>query len=124
MNSDFKDLILFDDVSMGDVLKQAYDNTVKTKKDLDTLITELKDEIDGKADITYLGPILNNYIDSRIKTNDQLLKFIATVQKLIGLSTDAASHEEGIISSEEKEQLMENLQLDLEQFNKEREARS
>ncbi len=117
MENDFKDMILFDDTSMGDLLKEVYTNTVESKNDLDQLIENLKDEMEGVNNISFIGPILNNYIDSRIKTNDQLLKFLAAVQKLLGMSLKATSAEDSLMSPEEKAQLMGDIRENLESIN-------
>ena len=117
MEDDFKEIDVFDGMKMGELLKEVYTNTLASKTELDGLIDELRDKMDNINDISFMGPILNNYIDSRIKTNDQLLKFLAAVQKLVGMSLKAVSAEESIMSTEEKEQLMGDIRQNLESMN-------
>ena len=97
--------ILFDDKSFSDLLKEIHSNQNKKKKQLASLIAELKPLVQSLGDATVVVPLIKEYMEISVKNDDQLIKMAAIVQRL---STGAAqSGDGGLLSAEEMDQLMD-----------------
>ena len=83
------------------------------------MIFELKNKIRHVNDWITIGPLINQLIDYSIKNDDSLVK-LATIAQRIATITHAANIESGgLISDEEKRQLMANINEMTYELNKE-----
>ena len=97
--------ILFDDKSFSDLLKEIHSNQNKKKKQLASLIAELKPLVQTLGDATVVVPLIKEYMEISVKNDDQLIKMAAIVQRL---STGTAlSGDGGLLTAEEMDQLMD-----------------
>ena len=97
--------ILFDDKSFSDLLKEIHSNQNKKKKQLASLIAELKPLVQSLGDATVVVPLIKEYMEISVKNDDQLIKMTAIVQRL---STGAAQRVDGgLLTAEEMDQLMD-----------------
>ena len=97
--------ILFDDKSFSDLLKEIHSNQNKKKKQLASLIAELKPLVQTLGDATVVVPLIKAYMEISVKNDDQLIKMAAIVQRL---STGTANTGDGgLLTEEEMAQLQE-----------------
>ena len=97
--------ILFDNKSFSDLLKEIHSNQNKKKKQLASLIAELKPLVQSLGDATVVVPLIKEYMEISVKNDDQLIKMAAIVQRL---STGTAnSGDGGLLTEEEMAQLEE-----------------
>ena len=97
--------ILFDNKSFSDLLKEIHSNQNKKKKQLASLIAELKPLVQTLGDATVVVPLIKEYMEISVKNDDQLIKMVAIVQRL---STGTANTGEGgLLTEEEMAQLQE-----------------
>jgi predicted PilT family ATPase len=97
--------IIFDDKSFSDLLKEIHSNQNKKKKQLASLIAELRPLVQSLGDATVVVPLIKEYMEISVKNDDQLIKMAAIVQRL---STGAASNGDGgLLTEEELNQLQE-----------------
>ena len=97
--------ILFDDKSFSDLLKEIHSNQNKKKKQLASLIAELKPLVQTLGDATVVVPLIKEYMEISVKNDDQLIKMAAIVQRL---STGTANTGDGgLLTEEEMAQLQE-----------------
>ena len=97
--------ILFDDKSFGDLLKEIHNNQNKKKKQLASLIAELRPLVQSLGDATVVVPLIKEYMEISVKNDDQLIKMAAIVQRL---SSGASSNGDGgLLTEEELNQLQE-----------------
>ena len=97
--------ILFDNKSFSDLLKEIHSNQNKKKKQLASLIAELKPLVQSLGDATVVVPLIKEYMEISVKNDDQLIKMAAIVQRL---STGTAnSGDGGLLTEEEMAQLQE-----------------
>ena len=95
--------ILFDDKSFSDLLKEIHGN--QKKKQLASLIAELKPLVQSLGDATVVVPLIKEYMEISVKNDDALLKMAAIVQRL---STGTAnSGDGGLLTEEEMAQLQD-----------------
>ena len=97
--------ILFDNKSFSDLLKEIHSNQNKKKKQLASLIAELKPLVQTLGDATVVVPLIKEYMEISVKNDDQLIKMAAIVQRL---STGTANTGDGgLLTEEEMAQLQE-----------------
>ena len=97
--------ILFDDKSFSDLLKEIHSNQNKKKKQLASLIAELKPLVQTLGDATVVVPLIKEYMEISVKNDDQLIKMAAIVQRL---STGTANTGDGgLLTEDEMAQLQE-----------------
>ena len=97
--------ILFDDKSFSDLLKEIHNNQNKKKKQLASLIAELRPIVQSLGDATVVVPLIKEYMEISVKNDDQLIKMAAIVQRL---SSGASSNGDGgLLTEEELNQLQE-----------------
>ena len=97
--------ILFDNKSFSDLIKEIHSNQNKKKKQLASLIAELKPLVQSLGDATVVVPLIKEYMEISVKNDDQLIKMAAIVQRL---STGTSnSGDGGLLTEEEMAQLQE-----------------
>ena len=97
--------ILFDDKSFSDLLKEIHSNQNKKKKQLASLIAELKPLVQTLGDATVVVPLIKEYMEISVKNDDQLIKMAAIVQRLS--TGNANTGDGGLLTEEEMAQLQE-----------------
>jgi len=106
MEKDFK---LFGDKNFSDLSEEIYNNTKLKKTQIDLLIQEVHGYIQGIEDIAIVGPIIKELMDVGIKNDDNLVKLATLYQRIMSKHTVDDS-DVGLLSEEEKEQLMASLE--------------
>ena len=97
--------IIFDDKSFSDLLKEIHKNQSKKSKQLASLIAELRPLITNLGDATVVVPLIKEYMEIRVKIDDQLIKMAAIVQRLS--TGNANSGDGGLLTEEEMAQLQD-----------------
>ena len=97
--------ILFDNKSFSDLLKEIHSNQNKKKKQLASLIAELKPLVQSLGDATVVVPLIKEYMEISVKNDDALIKMAAIVQRLSTGITN--SGDGGLLTEEEMAQLQE-----------------
>ena len=106
MENDFK---LFGNKNFSDLSEEIYENTKLKKTQIDLLIQEVHSYIQGIEDIAIVGPIIKELMDVGIKNDDNLVKLATIYQRIMSKQTVDDS-DVGLLSEEEKEQLMASLE--------------
>jgi len=105
-----KDALLFDDKSFSDLLRDIYANTKKKETQITGLIEQLKPMIRNMTDASMMVPLIKEYLEVSVKNDDNLVKLTAIVQRLLVSSAKANSGDDGMLSEEEKAQLLDAAQ--------------
>ncbi len=106
MEKDFK---IFGDKNFSDLSEEIYNNNKLKKTQIDLLIQEVHGYIQGIEDIAIVGPIIKELMDVGIKNDDKLVK-LATLYQRIMSKQPIDDSDVGLLSEEEKEQLMASLE--------------
>ena len=106
MENDFK---LFGNKNFSDLSEEIYENTKLKKTQIDLLIQEVHSYIQGIEDIAIVGPIIKELMDVGIKNDDNLVKLATIYQRIMSKQTVDDSGT-GLLTEEEKEQLMATLE--------------
>ena len=104
--SDFK---VFEGKSLSDVFKDIYDNSTTNKKQLDILIKEIVGFIKDGDTAVQLIPAIKEYLEIKVKNDEQLVKMASIVQRLVS-SENKGSEDEFGLSDKEKEQLVGSIE--------------
>ena len=116
MDNDFK---IFDGKNFSDLSKEIYENSKLKKTQIDLLIQEVHGYIQGIEDIAIVGPIIKELMDVGIKNDDNLVKLATLYQRIMSKQTVDES-DVGLLTEEEKEQLMASLEDVAEDLQKKR----
>ena len=106
MEKDFK---IFGDKNFSDLSQEIYENNKLKKTQIDLLIQEVHGYIQGIEDIAIVGPIIKELMDVGIKNDDNLVKLATLYQRIMSKQTIDDS-DVGLLTEEEKEQLMASLE--------------
>lgn len=106
MEKDFK---IFGDKNFSDLSEEIYENSKLKKTQIDLLVQEVHGYIQGIEDIAIVGPILKELMDVGVKNDDNLLK-LATVFQRIMMKSGKDESDIGLLSDDEKQQLMDSLE--------------
>ena len=104
-----KDIKIFGDKNFSDLSQEIYENSKLKKTQIDLLIQEVHGYIQGIEDIAIVGPIIKELMDVGIKNDDNLVK-LATLYQRIMSKQPIDDSDIGLLSEEEKEQLMASLE--------------
>ena len=106
MEKDFK---IFDNKNFSDLSKEIYENSKIKKTQIDLLIQEVHSYIQGIEDIAIVGPVLKELFDVAVKNDDNLLKLATVIQRIMS-KHQIDDSDVGLLSDEEKEELMNSLE--------------
>ena len=113
------DIKIFGDKNFSDLSQEIYENNKLKKTQIDLLIQEVHGYIQGIEDIAIVGPIIKELMDVGIKNDDNLVKLATLYQRIISKQTVDES-DVGLLTEEEKEQLMASLEDVAEDLQKKR----
>lgn len=102
------DLEIFSNKKFSDLLKDIYDNSKKKDRQINLLISELKPLIKNTSDASMVVPMIKEYLEVGVKNDEHLVKLAAIVQRIVS-NVSNNSDESGLITEEEKEQLLKQL---------------
>jgi len=98
---------IFNKKKYSDLLQEIYNNQKKKETQITSLISELKPLIQDIGDATLVVPLIKEYMELGIKNDEALIKIAAIIQRIF--QTDTSSGGSFIISDEEKEQLLNEI---------------
>jgi hypothetical protein len=76
------DKVIFEDKTLSDLFKEIYDNSRKKDRQLNGMIGELKELIEGIEDATLVVPMIKEYMEIAVKNDEHLLKLAQIVQRI------------------------------------------
>ena len=100
------DYEIFEGKSLSGLFKDIYENTKTNKTQLEVLMKEVVGFIKDGDTAVQIIPMLKEYLEINVKTDDQLVKVAAIVQRIIAAESKGGSEEEFGLSDAEKEQLL------------------
>ena len=109
---------IFEGKSFQDLTKDIYKNTTDRKKQIDLLISEIHGFITTIDDVVLVAPIIKEYMDVAVKNDEHLVKLAGVIQRILSKST-GGDEESLLLSDAEKEDLINALQEDVKDIQKE-----
>ena len=114
MSTDTKEV--FGGKSFADLLKDIYNNSASKKKQIGILVNELRPLINNVNEAAVIVPLIKDYLEVGVRNDEQLVKMAGIFQKYIAAAerTDAFGKPTGgILTDEEKEDLLKEVQTEL-----------
>ena len=119
MSSEFK---LFDGKNLSSLFKDIYDNQKVKKKNISEMIESLRKLIKNVGEATVLAPIIRDLIDTSVKNDDHLIK-LATIAQRLAAAEAKGIGEDGWLSEHEKNQLLSDLEVTVNEIDKKNEEK-
>lgn len=109
--------IIFDNVSLADIMKDIYSNSAATQREIKKFIDKLAPLVSTVDDAVQIAPVIQQFIDTGVKNDDQLIKLAQIVQRII---TSQAKNvgDDGFLSDGEKLTLLDNVKFQLTEIKK------
>jgi hypothetical protein len=114
MSTDFE---LFKGKNLSDLFKDIYVNQLSKKNKISEQIDFVRSLIKDGKDLSHIGNVLTDLINASIKNDDQLVKLAAVVQKII-TAERRSDIDNGLLTEEEKQQLLLSVDEILEDTKK------
>lgn len=102
-NLDFE---VFDGKSFKDLCQDVVTRSQSKKDQLDTLISDIRNQIKQPNDIQVFMPRIKELLEVGVKNDEQLIKLCAVVQRLQSTQIEATGGDTIGLTDEDKEQLM------------------
>ena len=106
MSTDFE---LFPGKDLSGLFQDIYNNQINKKKHISDIIHEMRKSIRHSGDMAVIGPIVKDLIDTSVRNDEQLIKLATIAQRIIP-SNSKSEGEDGFLTKEEREQLLQELQ--------------
>jgi len=106
MSTDFE---LFPGKNLSGLFEDIYNNQINKKKHISDIIHEMRKSIRHSGDMAVIGPIVKDLIDTSVRNDEQLIKLATIAQRIIA-SNQKSEGEDGFLTKEEREQLLQELQ--------------
>ncbi len=109
---------IFGGKTFQDLTHDIYKNTSDRKKQIDLLISEIHGFITTIDDVIMVAPIIKEYMDVAVKNDEHLVKLAGVIQRIIAKSS-GGDEESFLLSDAEKDDLIQALQDDVTEIQKE-----
>ena len=109
---------IFEGKSFQDLTHDIYNNPIDRKKQKDLLISEIHGFITTIDDVVLVAPIIKEYMDVAVKNDEHLVKLAGVIQRIIAKSS-GGDEESFLLSDAEKDDLIQALQDDVTEIQKE-----
>ena len=106
MSTDFE---LFPGKNLSGLFQDIYNNQINKKKHISEVIHEIRNAIRHAGDMGILAPIIKDLIDTSVRNDEQLLKLATIAQRIIA-SNPKSEGDDGFLTKEEREHLLQELQ--------------
>jgi hypothetical protein len=115
-NLDFE---VADGKTFRDLCKEILDRSQSKKDQLDTLVSDVRSHIKTANDVAVFLPRVKELLEVGIKNDDQIVKLTAILQKLQSTQLETSGGEDGLLTEEEKDQLLKSVKPDVKEIVKE-----
>ena len=102
------DIEIFEGKTYKDLLKDIVTNSDNKRDQIDIVISDLRSQIKTINDAVILAPIIQSYLDTSVKNDEQLIKLAAVVQRLISVQLDESGNALGL-TEQEKAQILSDI---------------
>ena len=107
------DTEIFDGKTLSDMFSDVYRNTDKKRDQINQFVSNMVKLIRTPEDAAVLGPVIKDFLDVNVKNDEHIVRLVQIAQRLVSISNKSTS-DGMILSEEEKNQLLKNIQTDFE----------
>lgn len=109
-----KDIEVFEGKSLSDLLKDIHDNTLQKRASIESMISTLSQYVQSVGDATIIAPIIREFFDVGVKSDEQLVKIATIVQRVVASDNREGDGDSGLLTEAEKEALLLSAMKELE----------
>lgn len=73
---------LFKGKKLSSIFEEIYNNSVKKRDDIDSIVAEAVSLIESTEDVIRVSPIIKDYLEVSVKNNEHLIKLAGIVQRM------------------------------------------
>ena len=110
--------VIFDDKTLSDVFKDIYKNTESKREQINTFVTKLVRQIRTPEDAAVISPIIKDFMEVNVKNDEHIVRIAQIAQRAIAIGTKAVGSTE-LLTEEEKQQLLSNIKLEIDDLQHE-----
>jgi hypothetical protein len=103
------DFEICDGKTFRDLCKDIITRSESKKDQLDLLMTDVRGYVKSINDAQVFLPRIKELLEVGIKNDEQIIKLAAVIQKLQSTQIETGNTDGGILTEEEKEQLLKNV---------------
>jgi hypothetical protein len=111
---------IFDDKTLPDIFSDIYKNTDSKREQINTFITKLVLLIRTPEDATIISPIIKDFMEVAVKNDEHIIRVAQIVQRLESVSKKGSGMGD-LLTEDEKQQLLTNLHVEIEDIKKDAE---
>ena len=100
---------VFEGKTFEELLKDIYDNTIQKKKSIQDLKDVLSGLINNAHDAALVVPLVKDLLEVEVKSDEHLVKMATIIQRLISGDTGKGSGLEDLLTEQEKQDLLNEL---------------
>jgi hypothetical protein len=100
--------VVFDDKKLPDILRDIYKNTEKKRGQINEFLIKLVRMVATPEDAAVLAPVIKDFMEVSVKNDEHIIKVAQIAQKIISVGAKA-SESGGLLSENEKIQLLGTL---------------
>lgn len=103
---------IFGGKTLSDMFADVYKNTETKRSQINGFVTNLVKLIKTPEDAAVLGPVIKDFLEVNVKNDEHIVRLVQIAQRLVALNTK--SNDTGLLTEEEKQQLLKNVTQDFE----------
>jgi len=112
---------IFDDKTLADMFRDVYNNTESKRKQINEFIKKMAMMIKTPEDAVILGPVIADFFEVNVKNDEHLVRMAQIAQRVVSISTKLSNSNE-ILTELEKEQLLNELHVEVAEVKKQAQA--
>jgi len=106
------DNVIFEGKTLADMFSDVYKNTESKRAQINQFIASMVKLIRTPEDAAMLGPIIKDFLDVNVRNDEHIVRLVQIAQRLV--SVNSKTNENGMLTEEEKQQLLKNVKADFE----------
>lgn len=106
------DTEIFEGKTLADMFSDVYKNTENKRAQINQFVASMVKLIRTPEDASMLGPTIKDFLEVNVKNDEHIVRLVQIAQRLVSINTKTDTG--GILTEEEKQQLLKNVKQDFE----------
>lgn len=106
------DNVIFDGKTLSDMFSDVYKNAENKRAQINQFIASMVKLIRTPEDAAVLGPVIQSFLEVNVKNDEHIVRLVQIAQRLVAVNNK--NTDTGLLSEEEKNQLLKNVKMDFE----------
>lgn len=109
-----RDSEVFEGKTLKDIFKHIYENQTEKKHEIQELVTVMAKMIRQPDDVVTIGPVIQQFIDTSVKNDEQLVKMANIIQRYVAVESRVADlSDSNMLTEAERDTLLKNALADI-----------